>query len=95
VWEGGVGKSLRVPDAKSGTHRPLPPAVAADLAMVLRTRRERAGHSQERIAEASGVSVQMVRRLEAGRANPTLGTLYSVAAALGTNMASLLAEARA
>ena len=68
--------------------------MAIGLATVLRTRRERAGLSQEELAARSEVSVQMVRRLEAGTSNPTLGTLLAVSTTLGTNIASLLAEAR-
>ncbi|ROR90967.1 helix-turn-helix protein [Nocardioides aurantiacus] len=46
--------------------------------------------TQEATASAAGVSVQMIRRLEAGTANPTLGTLHAVAGALDTNMVVLL-----
>jgi transcriptional regulator with XRE-family HTH domain len=84
-----------VPKTKSSPHRSLPQAVANDLAIALRTRREMARLSQEEVAARSEVSVQMVRRLEAGTSNPTLGTLNAIAVALGTNMASILAEARA
>ena len=84
-----------VPETKSSPHRRLPEEIAQALAAVLRTRRQRARLSQEDLAARSQVSVQMVRRLEAGTSNPTLGTLYAVAQALGTNVASLLADARA
>lgn len=49
--------------------------------------------TQERLANLSHVSVQLVRRLEAGTSNPTLGTLHAIAAALETSVAQLLQRA--
>lgn len=83
-----------MPQTKSASHRPLPDAIAIELGAVLRRRREQAGLTQEDVAATSEVSVQLIRRLEAGKSNPTLGTLHAVALALGTNMAALLAETR-
>ncbi|WP_425490632.1 helix-turn-helix domain-containing protein [Nocardioides thalensis] len=82
-----------MPQVKTGTHQPLPPPLAETLAATLRARREMARLTQEDVAARAGISVQMVRRLEAGTANPTLGTLHVVAAALSTTVGSLLAEA--
>jgi transcriptional regulator with XRE-family HTH domain len=84
-----------VPKRKTATHRSLPTDVAERLASSLRDARQRGALSQEQVAAASQVSVQLVRRLEAGTSNPTLGTLYAVAVALGTTPAQLLAEAEA
>ncbi|WP_281274139.1 helix-turn-helix domain-containing protein [Nocardioides aurantiacus] len=79
-----------MPNRKASAHRPLPPAIAQRLATTLRATRENAAMTQEATASAAGVSVQMIRRLEAGTANPTLGTLHAVAGALDTNMVVLL-----
>jgi transcriptional regulator with XRE-family HTH domain len=48
--------------------------------------------TQEDLATRAGVSVQIVRRIEAGTANPTLGTLHAVATALDISWANLLIE---
>lgn len=84
-----------VPNTKAATHRPLPEPLADNLAQALRERREQAGLTQEALAGAASVSVQMIRRLEAAAANPTLGTLHAITTALGTTLANLLKEAGA
>lgn len=86
--------SWRVPNPKS-PHRPLPQPVAKNLAIALRAQREKNGQTQEDLAAAGHVSVQMIRRLEAGTANPTLGTLHALTKPLGTSLAALLQEAGA
>jgi transcriptional regulator with XRE-family HTH domain len=48
--------------------------------------------TQEDLATSALVSVQMVRRLEAATANPTLGTLHAVTAALDVAWTDLLME---
>lgn len=80
------------PNAKTGSHRPLPDPVASALAIALREHRANRGVTQEDLAARAQVSVQMVRRLEAGTANPTLGTLHAVTAALDISWAELLIE---
>jgi len=85
-------KPGRVPNAKTGTHRPLPSETAGALASALRTHRETSHFTQEDLATRAGVSVQMVRRLEAGTSNPTLGTLYAITAALDISWTDLLIE---
>ena len=82
----------RVPNTKTGTHRPLPDPVASALAKALREHRISRGVTQESLASDAGVSVQMVRRLEAGTANPTLGTLHAVTTALDISWTDLLIE---
>lgn len=66
---------------------------ASALAEAMRAARRDAGLTQEKVAAASHVSVQMVRRLEAGSANPTLGTLVAICDTLGTTVADLLKRA--
>ena len=81
-----------MPNTKTGTHRPLPASTAKALAVALRARRETAGLTQEQVASAAGVSVQLVRRLEAGTSNPTLGTLHAITTALDVAWTDLLIE---
>ena len=92
VCEIGVGKGRRVPNHKASTHRHLPAEIATALGAALRDARQSASMTQEGLAAASGTSVQMVRRLEAGTSNPTLGTLHAIASALGVGLADLLAR---
>lgn len=79
-------------NTKTGTHRRLPPPTAQTLAAALRQRRENAGFTQEVLATNAQVSVQMVRRLEAGTANPTLGTLHAITTALDIAWGDLFVE---
>ncbi|MCA1981396.1 helix-turn-helix domain-containing protein [Nocardioides nematodiphilus] len=81
-----------MPNTKTGTHRPLPPETAKALARALRHRRESSQLTQEDVASRAGVSVQMVRRLEAGTSNPTLGTLHAVTTALDIMWTDLFIE---
>ena len=48
------------------------------------------GFTQERFAEVSGVTQQYVSGLERGRRNPTVVTLYHLAAALGASPVELV-----
>ena len=52
--------------------------------------RDRKGLTQEAFAEKSGFSQQYISGLERGRRNPTVVTLYELAAALGVGPADLL-----
>lgn len=81
-----------MPNTKTGTHRPLPESTAQALAEALRKRRETAGFTQEDLASRAQVSVQRVRRLEAGTSNPTLGTLHAITTALDIAWTDLLIE---
>lgn len=81
-----------MPNVKTGSHRPLPEPTAQALATALRAQRTSAGLTQEDLASQAGVSVQLVRRLEAASANPTLGTLHAVTAALDIAWADLFLE---
>ncbi|MDR7252260.1 transcriptional regulator with XRE-family HTH domain [Nocardioides sp. BE266] len=81
-----------MPNTKTGSHRPLPESTARSLAAALRAQRESAGLTQEDLAGRAHVSVQVVRRLEAATANPTLGTLHAVTTALDISWTDLLIE---
>jgi transcriptional regulator with XRE-family HTH domain len=52
--------------------------------------RKAAGLTQEQLAERSGFSQQYISKLEQGRRNPTVVTLYELAAGLGATPADLL-----
>lgn len=58
----------------------------------LKEARKAAGLSQEEFARKSGLGRTQVVRLESGRANPTLGTMIRIAAALGLRPAELLKD---
>ena len=52
--------------------------------------RERKGLTQEKLALEAEMSVTYLRRIEPGRANPTLRALDRVAAILGMELSTLL-----
>ncbi|MEQ1933354.1 MAG: helix-turn-helix transcriptional regulator [Fimbriimonadaceae bacterium] len=54
-----------------------------------RLRREK-GLTQEQVQERSGLSQQYISDLERGRRNPTVVTLYELAAALGVSHVELV-----
>lgn len=61
----------------------------------VRNIRERKGLTQEQLADISGFSQQYISSLENGRRNPTVITLYEVAAALGVDHTELVRPANA
>jgi transcriptional regulator with XRE-family HTH domain len=62
------------------------PADAANVGLELRAARERTGLSQTALAERLAVSAGYVSNLEAGRSNPTVGTLARLASAMGCRL---------
>lgn len=68
---------------------------AANLAENVRRLRALRGLSQQALAAASGVPRPTWAHLESGAANPTLGVLLKVAAALGVTLEELVAPPRA
>jgi transcriptional regulator with XRE-family HTH domain len=56
--------------------------------------REKKGLTQERLAEISGFSQQYISSLEQGRRNPTIITLYELAASLGVSHLELVRPVR-
>ncbi len=56
--------------------------------------RQRKGLTQEQFAEVSGFSQQYISSLERGRRNPTVVTLYELAAALGVSHMELVRPRR-
>jgi tetratricopeptide (TPR) repeat protein/transcriptional regulator with XRE-family HTH domain len=65
--------------------RPAPSA-AEGFGALLRSWRQRAGLTQERLAERAAVSVRAIRALENGRAHPRPATVRLLGAALGLDM---------
>jgi transcriptional regulator with XRE-family HTH domain len=64
--------------------------IGGALAANLRQRREAGGLSLSELAELAGVAKGTVAAIEGGRSNPTLETVYALAAAFGCSMAELL-----
>ncbi|HEV8432073.1 MAG TPA: helix-turn-helix transcriptional regulator [Thermoanaerobaculia bacterium] len=58
----------------------------------LRRRRTERGWSQERLAEAAGITLNYVGNLERGEQGPSLHILVRLARALDTDLPALLAE---
>lgn len=65
-------------------------ALVRDVGRRISEVRAAKGWTQERFAEALGIELRNVQRLESGRANVTLSTLGRVAAKLGVRPAELL-----
>ncbi len=78
-----------VPTKKSSRHIPLGADRSGALAQAVKARRGQLGLTQEEISRAAGISTEHWQRLERGVANPTLGTLYAAADALGITLSDL------
>lgn len=66
-------------------------ALARQIGERLRSARHERGWSLSRLADAAGVGKGSLSEIENGSRNPTLGTLYVLAGALGLPLATLLA----
>ncbi len=66
--------------------------LVAAFAGVLRERRERAGLTQEDLAERADVSARYVSFLETGRRQPTLTALAALSAGVGVSMAEMVRD---
>jgi transcriptional regulator with XRE-family HTH domain len=86
--------------AATDARRPGPTAtstrgyLAHQLGQALTAHRERTGLSQRAQARALGVAGNTLRELEQGLANPTLGRIEDVAAALGLTVELRVRRAR-
>jgi transcriptional regulator with XRE-family HTH domain len=65
-----------------------------ELGAHIRTLRLKRRRTLRQLADATGLSVSMVSMVERGQANPSIGTLVAIAAALGVPMVSLFGDAR-
>ena len=63
---------------------------ATELGHRVRERRRELGWTLEDAAEHFGIEPAHVRRIEAGRTNPSLAILISIALGLGTDVVNLL-----
>ena len=60
------------------------------LAEEIKNRRKRAGFSQEKFSELTGISKAQISEIERGIANPSIGSLEKIADALQVSVAELL-----
>lgn len=60
--------------------------------LLVRAARERAGLTQREVADRAGISVDTVRRAEAGSHEPSASKAAAIAAALGVSIDSLFAH---
>ena len=65
-------------------------ALAAAIGARVKHERQGRGWTLDRLAEAAGVSRRMVVNVEQGAANPSVGTLLRISAALGVGLPSLV-----
>jgi len=66
------------------------PNYIESLAKHLRSRRKKAGISQEELAKRTGISLTLIRDIERKEANPTLSNLGKIAEAFNISIAELL-----
>ena len=59
---------------------------ARELGNIIRSRRQTLRTTQQTLAEMSGVSVRMIKAIEGGYANPSMGTLEKVLNVLGLQL---------
>ncbi len=63
-------------------------AERGEFAELLKALRDKAGLSQNGLAERSGVAVSTIRQFEYGMREPTYGTLVKLARGLGVSLAA-------
>jgi transcriptional regulator with XRE-family HTH domain len=86
--------SPSVPGSKTAHHRESGAfrRVAIALGRRIRELRQKREWTVEEAAERFGIEPAHVRRVEAGRTNPSLATLVSIARAFSTDVVDLLEE---
>jgi transcriptional regulator with XRE-family HTH domain len=67
-------------------------AVAKAFGVVLRDCRQKAGISQEALADSAEVDRTYISLLERGLRQPTLGTLFTLSRALGVSPATMVSR---
>jgi transcriptional regulator with XRE-family HTH domain len=65
-------------------------SLGAQIARVIRTRRRASGQTLDELATRSGLSKTILSRIENGRGNPSVETLFRIARALEVPLSSLL-----
>lgn len=68
------------------------PTRALEVGRRVRSFRQTAGVTQEQLAERADVGIASVQRIEQGQGNPSLGTLFALADALGCRAVDLVPE---
>ena len=69
-------------------------SILVELGTEVHRRRKSLGLSQARLAQLAQVHANVIGRIERGTYNPTVTVLCRIAAALGTSLIGLLAQAR-
>ena len=77
--------------SRARRHNTLSTDRATSLGDKVRAARGDAGLTQEGLAAASNVTVQHLQKIERGKGNPTVATVYALADALNVPARSLLA----
>jgi len=80
-------------NAAGGVPNGLADGRTVQLGSALRAAREARGLSLREVARRVGVSPSFVSQVETGKANPSVGTLYSLVGVLGTSLDELIGEA--
>ena len=75
-----------------GTDLPTKDDVAAAFGAALRKRRKKLGVTQERLAEAAGLTPTFVSMMERGQYQPSLHTVLTIAAGLGLDAVDLISD---
>ncbi|MBD5340711.1 MAG: helix-turn-helix domain-containing protein [Bacteroides sp.] len=57
-----------------------------EIANIIRSRRQTLRATQQALSEMSGVSVRMIKAIEGGYANPSVGTLEKILNVLGLQL---------
>lgn len=68
---------------------PQDPQAQLALGEAIRTLRSKRSHSQERLAQAAGITPNMLSLIERGEGNPSWVTVRGIAAALGVPVSTL------
>jgi transcriptional regulator with XRE-family HTH domain len=68
------------------------PSAASSVGSLLRAHREQLGLSLREVAQKVGVSASLISQVERDKVNPSVGTLYALATALGVTMGELFDE---
>lgn len=58
-----------------------------EIGNIIRSRRQTLRTTQQALSEMSGVSVRMIKAIEGGYANPSIGTLEKILNVLGLQLA--------
>ncbi|MDP5185057.1 helix-turn-helix transcriptional regulator [Blastococcus sp. BMG 814] len=81
-----------MPAYKSARHASLSAERRQTLGSRTRLLREEAGLTVEALAQASGIADKHIQRIEGGKGNPTLATLYALADAVGRHPRDLIPD---